>query len=494
MLFRNYGLTWDEPLFYKYADAVGYAYTPANWIGGHFDLSRAYGPSPDDHKTRGPGYLLLALYPTRLLQLTGISVPESWHLVNALTFVVGVFFVYGLSRRIASDVAAAMGAALFATQPLLWGHAFINPKDIPFMVFFAGAVWSGWRMVEQQESGGELRSRTSLRSILLPALLLGLASSSRVLGPLAGLLVIGFWAVHRFTVREALWMLVYVLLGAGVMFATWPYLWETPLNFVHAFGLMAQNPTVLPVLFAGQIYPADQLPLRYLPFFLLATLTEPVWPLFALGVIARARVEAHGGTRAAVVLLLLAWLLIPLGYVLLIRPPMYDGMRHFLFMLPPAFIFAAAGLDLLLAALGRVWVRVALAVAVLLSGPINIAALHPYEYTYYNALTNGTGGAFREYETDYWLTCYKEAVETLQTQVPGPLRLFVHREAAVAEPYAAFGTLIEEEREHRLEIRSGDYILVSTRANEDIRTFRDAPAVLNVGRLGATFCVLKRIP
>ncbi len=26
-IFRDYGLTWDEPYFYSYGDALGYAYT-----------------------------------------------------------------------------------------------------------------------------------------------------------------------------------------------------------------------------------------------------------------------------------------------------------------------------------------------------------------------------------------------------------------------------------------------------------------------------------
>ena len=48
LVFRDYGLTWDEPLFYKYGDALGYAYSPANWFSGHFDLNLSYGPSGDD--------------------------------------------------------------------------------------------------------------------------------------------------------------------------------------------------------------------------------------------------------------------------------------------------------------------------------------------------------------------------------------------------------------------------------------------------------------
>jgi len=37
---------------------------------------------------------------------------------------------------------------LFSTQPLLWGHAFINPKDIPFLAFFLASVTVGIYMVD----------------------------------------------------------------------------------------------------------------------------------------------------------------------------------------------------------------------------------------------------------------------------------------------------------------------------------------------------------
>jgi hypothetical protein len=43
------------------------------------------------------------------------------------------------------------------------------------------------------------------------------------------------------------------------------------------------------------------------------------------------------------------------------------------------------------------------------------------------------------------------------------------------------------------EIHAGDYILISTRTNEDLRVFRESPEVLSVGRAGAVFCVVKRV-
>lgn len=51
-LFRDYGYSWDEPLFYDYGNALGYAYSPGEWLSGHFNLDNSYGTSGDDHKTR----------------------------------------------------------------------------------------------------------------------------------------------------------------------------------------------------------------------------------------------------------------------------------------------------------------------------------------------------------------------------------------------------------------------------------------------------------
>ncbi len=136
-----------------------------------------------------------------------------------------------------------------------------------------------------------------------------------------------------------------------------------------------------------------------------------------------------------------------------------------------------------------------LALAVLAPGCAAALQLHPYEYAYYNSFVGGTGGAFRNYETEYWLTCYKEAVETFIDRIPDlPLTLFVHREAYIAASYAPDWLAVREERGALNEIQAGDYVLVNTRSNEDLKTFHDAPAILKVGRAGATFCVVKQVP
>ena len=492
-VFRDYGLTWDEPLFYKYGDALGYAYTPANWLGGHFDLNKSYGPSGDDHKNRGPAYLLLAREPVYLLESLGVDAAAAWHLLNFITFLFGVYFTFRLAERLVHPLAALAAASFFASQPLLWGHGFINPKDMPFMVFFTGSVWLGFRMVDELIDDPHRSSFWKLAALLLPALLLGLATANRVLGPLAGVMVLVYLIAQRPNFRTALWMLPYAVLSMLVAVAAWPYLWEGPGRFVDVLQFMSANPTVLSVLFGDQIYRAYDLPRRYLPFFLFFTLTEVVWPLFVLGLIALRRLLAEH-RRLLQAVLFLAWFVIPLLYVLLRRPPMYDGMRHFLFILPPVFIISALAFDFIFERLHRPVLSAIVAAVLLLPGIVGIASLHPYEYTYYNSLIGGTSGAFRHYETDYWLTCYKEAVQALNHMETRPAYLYVHREAEVAQPYAAPNITVLDERGAKSQISSGDFILVNTRTNEDRQTFHDAPIVLSIGRGGATFCMIKSIP
>jgi len=242
------------------------------------------------------------------------------------------------------------------------------------------------------------------------------------------------------------------------------------------------------------VYRAYELPHRYLPFFSFFTLTEAVWPLFILGLVAAYRKFRTERREFIPALLILAWFLFPFLYGTLRTPPMYDGMRHFLFMLPPLFIFSGLAFEFLFEKLNRLWLNIALVAILLAPGIAGIIQLHPYEYAYYNAFIGGTAGAFRHYETEYWLTCYKQAVEQLDGMVAGPVTLYVHREAYIAAMYAAAGTTVLDERGNENQIHSGDYILINTRTNEDRKAFHDAPTILAVGRAGATFCVVRRIP
>jgi len=508
-IFRDYGLTWDEPLFYSYGDALGYAYSPAQWTSGHFDLNNSYGASGDDHKNRGPAYLFLAREFVYGLKAFGSDSADSWHLVNFLFFQLGIYFLYRLSKRWLTTSAALFASAFFSYQPLLWGHAFINPKDPPFLTFFLASVCLGFEMVDAISQN----DKHATRKMLLAAFILGITTSIRVLGPLAGLLVFVYFLSNikggkNFTVWRSFFL--YGFIAIIVMFITWPYLWENPIaHFFQVFQFMSDNPTNLSVLFGGQVYRAGELPRRYLPFMVSATLTEPTLLLFIFGVVVTywKMLRNKGNTGKFISLsLILSWFVILLAYVLIRRPAVYDGMRHFLFILPPLFIFSGFAFQFLidlishfkdkLSPIAISCLRAGLGIVLILPGISGIIQLHPYEYAYYNSFVGGTSGVFRSYETDFWLTCYKDAVEELNGQTNAPINLFVKREAYIAATYANKNINVQDLRGAANEVSSGDYILVNTRTNEDQdhTAFKDAPTVIEIKRGNATFCIIRKIP
>ncbi len=498
--FRDYGLSWDEPLFYDYANALGYAYTPREWFSGNFNLENAFGSSATDHANRGPAYILLAHPIVSIITSFDVDHASAWHLVNFLTFQLGVYILYRLVRRWVNPSAALAATALFAWQPLLWGHAFINPKDPPFLVFFLGAVCFGFEMIDKiiqaapssaHPSNFYESGKKNMAALLLAAFFLGVATSIRILGPLAGILV-GTYALGKLNRSTATtlakYLSGYLVATILIVFITWPYLWTNPLQkFIEVFGFMSDNPTQLPVLFNGQIYQADKLPRRYLPSLLGLTLTEPVWLLFILGLIIG--FWKSNNQKRLLLALTLLWFIIPGAYVILRKPPMYDGFRHFLFILPPVFIFTGFAFEKLFLATKKQWG----VIAIILFAPAILGSikLHPYEYTYYNLFTGGTSGAFRVYETEYWLTCYKEAVQGFQEQ---DAQLFIKREPYIAEYYANKNITIRDYRVEFNKIQPGDFVLVNSRTNEDLKTFKDAPIVLSIQRGDAVFCAIKKIP
>jgi hypothetical protein len=75
--------------------------------------------------------------------ISGLNSSDAGHLVYWLAFIPAPILVYVLALRLASRKAALSSALLFASQPLIFGHAFVNPKDTPFMTAILASVWVG---------------------------------------------------------------------------------------------------------------------------------------------------------------------------------------------------------------------------------------------------------------------------------------------------------------------------------------------------------------
>jgi hypothetical protein len=138
----------------------------------------------------------------------------------------------------------------------------------------------------------------------------------------------------------------------------------------------------------------------------------------AVGALVAACRRTVAFNRRAVLLLVALAALLPLAVTVALRPAMYNGIRHFVFVLPPfAVLGGLAGMFLVEIAARRFRFAPIAAAVVLLAGtavPVaHMIRLHPFEYTYFNDFSGGVTAARGRYMLDYWGLSFKQASQAL---------------------------------------------------------------------------------
>jgi hypothetical protein len=418
--FTDYGITWDEDVHNYYGILVLNYY-----LSGFTDLRATQW---QDLFNYGGAFDMIAAI---LNRVSPFDTYETRHLLNGLVGVLGLVGVWRLGRALAGPRAGFLAALFLALTPNYYGQMFNNPKDVPFA---AGMVWAVYYLVRLAP---ELpRPRWSLLARL--GLAVGMALGIRVggllllgyLGLLLGLS--GLWralAERRATVlasdgfRSLFGVLLPVTaIGYAVMLVFWPFAQLDPLhNPLQALANFSHQTFPFKTLFAGEYVPASDLPWAYLPVHVALALPELVLVLLAIAPVAAilaarktARVERARALGYAIVGFAV---LFPIAYAIAIKAVLFDGMRHFIFVLPPIAALAACMMDRALDWLQRLrfrrWAYAALGLYAAVHVGI-MAMLHPDEYVYYNAFIGGVEGADGLFKTDYWANSYAEAVGGLE--------------------------------------------------------------------------------
>jgi hypothetical protein len=311
----------------------------------------------------------------------------------------------------------------------------------------------------------------------------------RVLGPSAGLIVAVYF-LFKAGLKSIPILVAYFLIAAFVSIIAWPNLWGAPIHrFIESIRMMANFPWEGTVLFNGIEYPSDQLPRTYLPVLFGLQLTEPALLLMGLGLVWVGRFFFTKSPHRLLASLVVGWLFLPILAAVLVRPVLYDNFRQFLFIVPPLFVLAGIGIEVIFKTVKNRFLAAALVILCFVPGLASLAALHPYQYIYYNRLAGGMQAAFRRFEMDYWMTSYRQAARYLnETAEPGA-RIAVSKHSRLLRRYAREDLVIEE----REQACSADYVVINTRHALDQRAFPDEPVVYRVARGRAVFAVVKKL-
>lgn len=575
LTFDQYGESWDDRSLQKYAEKsiAAYATFPQE---GVVNIAR------DDLGFYGPFFVMLTdILSKSLSTFLPFSLPDLRHLIYYLTYFAGVLAFHSIAKRWLSDIPALGATLLFALQPVFWGHAFINPKDIPFLSLFLLSLSFGMQafdslkldspislstrskrtltlltalwlvsvfglfiftqaihiyietLVLSAQTGNtnifsliakdinavsaetytqryfvlflQLRTYYFLLSTLIllityyklnpnlpiylftvlpAALLLGLSTSTRILGPFAGV-IIAYYAFRTKGKQSLPAIAIYATLALIVAYLSWPYLWTNPIpRFFESLREMSLYPWLGGVVFNGELYQSTNLPISYLPTLLVLQLTEPVWLLSLAGWVISIQNKEKKRTLVEVALL---WFVIPLLGFIFMRVALYDNFRQILFILPPIFLMAGVAFE----AIKNVKWQAVLIVVGLLPGVIGIVSLHPYEYIYYNQFIGGVDGAKDRFEMDYWAISYREAAEVVDKIAPPNSDIWVEGPAQLFSLFAREDLKVYSSGElERAE--SYEYVVTFTRYNFDETVYPDAEIVHRIERDGAVLTVIKK--
>jgi 4-amino-4-deoxy-L-arabinose transferase-like glycosyltransferase len=485
ILTPSYGISWDEPDNAIYGKQA-------------LDTYLTFNPPDEWHsnlESKGPFYMAFSVGLSSVLSglIPNWSEIEGLHFSYYVSFPLAVVAFYTLAKKIGGRSGALAATILFATQPLLFGHAFINPKDIPFMSFFLLTMSLGITSIERIHSEKPfIKSRWLI--VIATGIALGLTTSLRVIGAFAfGLLLL--WGFYRCGRKFLLPSITILGVASLAVYASWPYLWEHPIkNLIESLNILLNFPWDNLVLYRGLVYPVEQLPWHFLPFITVTQLTVPLLLLGAIGgllvVASLIKNRSVEGNRIGIIYFL--WIAVPYGLALATGATVYDNSRQFLFALPPIALFTAPTFQIIFDLVKKQWLQVAFVVLMIFPGMFGIFRLHPYEYIYYNALVGGVRGAYRTYELDYWGTSYKAAMEYINNISPMGSVVEVRGPWKSAAAFARSDlTVLNAGFNYPEGAEPASYFIVSTRRNEDLSTFTETQVIAQIEVVGVPLTVIK---
>ena len=422
LTFRDYGLGWDDYTHAEYADLLLRMYGSGFRDTGALSFANLY--------MYGGGFDMAAALLHKVIPL---ELFETRRPLGAVVGVIGLAVTWRLGRRVGGPMAGLAALLLLALCPTYYGHMFMNPKDAPFAVAMVILMLGLVRLAEEYPA-------PSPSTVLIVGIGAGLSLGSRVLGGLALLYaLIGFVPLFAEEIRtqgtraalrrfaHMLYMLLpSLILGYLIMGLIWP--WSVielgnPFRALTYFSSFFEKPWK--EMFDGALVSVPDMPWSYLPTLFALQLPEVLLGLLVAGVVgalislSRSDVTPR---RKTILLMLTTAATLPVSIAMVKRPALYNGIRHFIFVIPPMAVLAGTAFAGGMNWLGdnrRNWQPAAVAIFVfgLLLPLTEMIRLHPYQYTHFNHIAGTVRAADDRYMLDYWGLALKQASDGLRDEL-----------------------------------------------------------------------------
>lgn len=421
--FKDFGITFDERTEYLWGSALKEHYSQTTSFLN--SIAPIY-EGEEKHQRHSP---ILSqyyrLYPAVISALNFRNTYEFYHLLNMLFGSLIIVTSYAIFLSISKNPWKASLAPIFIlVVPRFLGHIPTNPKDVPFaIIYFLGLF--GIYFSE--------KIKDRLLKILLLGILFGFVQSFRIVGftiypiymawlfyltsdrDFLNLKINWKQILRTFIIENSLYLLLLSVVANFIMLTTWPYLGVN--YFKNFFEILVNSKSYSfwdkSFLFNGEMITVGTRPWYYIPLWLLITTPFGIILNFLFSI------KPKKDEYRDITFLLKTTIIINFLLYAIAKPNIYNGLRHYIFLLPTISSLAAIGFLRVIetkAGLLRSFVIGFTVVNFVIVG-LHMWKLHPYEYIYFNGTTNGVGGAKDKFEIDYWGGSYKESVEWLNQNV-----------------------------------------------------------------------------
>ena len=500
LTFKQYGVSNDEEVQHVYGrlllkfyssgflDQSAFTYKNLYLYGGFFDLLAA-----------------------SLEKILPIWVWDIRHLLSALFGLAGIIAVYKITEKLAGERAAFLAALLLTITGAWSGAMFTHTKDVSFG---ACMTWALYYTIVISDKLDRIPRNLSIKLGIAVGFALGLRIGGAFAVIYLLLLVLIASLIQAPSFKEKLNFYTRAFIGlfpAGIvalalMALFWPWAMMGADHILIAAKSFSHFEFDMSTIANGQWFSIGDISRFYLLQYLAIRLPE----VFLLGLLAGliicgARLlrinnhfRAYFSEKLPEITLAII-LLFPLLFVLYDRPALYNGVRHFTFIIPPLAIFAGIGLSKAYQAFKTYprWKMILTTACLLLASNTCylLFKLHPYQYLYYNHFAaESMQQAEHHWEGDYWSSNIIESSKILTDYINNEEARLAKKSdkpyyvAVCAESFQGQVYLDKRFVVTRDWIRADFYISATTMNND---AMLNGKTIGTIERLGAKIAVVK---
>lgn len=493
LTFKQYGISNDEQVQHVYgqlllkfygsgfSDQSAFVYKNLYLYGGFFDLIAA-----------------------ALEKLLPMWVWDIRHLLSAMFGFAGMIAAYKSAQALAGERAAFFTVLLLSITGAWAGAMFTHTKDVSFGACMAWALYYTILISKHLP-------RPPLHLSLKLGIAVGLALGLRIGGAFAVIYIILLVLIANYLSTSTLKhklndcrQIIVSLIPAGIvafclMAVFWPWAVMRLDHILIATKSFSHFSFDMNTIADGEFMSIGNVPRTYLLEYLCIRLPE----IFLVGIffaitIVLINIKKHKLKNHLPEVSLAIAVLTPLLFVLLDKPALYNGVRHFTFVIPALAVVAGIGLSKgldILAPYKKLQVTAIGLCALLTANTIyTLYALYPYQYLYYNQLAGKDfKDAIHHWEGDYWSSSLIDASKKLTDYINAEeMRLHqqhrVYNVAVCAETFQGRAYL-----DQRFNITedwvNADFYISSTNMNCD--KVLQGKIIGTVDRLNAPLAVIK---